>query len=243
MIRECQLRRTSNFRPTSSAGLLLLASLLGLSGTSLRAQTPPPDGSLDRQIDEAFQRVLKAPADASAGNSYATLLVKAGNYEGAIAALERQLLDPQAPPTARMELAVLYYRLGSYAMSESFAAPDTGRYKTHRRPEATSRRQPPARCRVPQPDVAMERFGHAGPALANQPFPRVPAVIWSIRQAPWSRCPSNSSPNPIRTCKPCCAWTIATTLVCKTRLRWSARWWHRPSTSVHRLDTSCRLPR
>lgn len=113
------MRRTSNFRPTSSAGLLLLASLLGLSGTSLQAQTPPPDSSLDRQIDEAFQRVLKAPADASAGNSYATLLVKAGNYEGAIAALERQLLDPQAPPTARMELAVLYYRLGSYAMSES----------------------------------------------------------------------------------------------------------------------------
>lgn len=79
------MRRISNFRPTSSAGLRLLASLLGLFGASLQARTPSPDSSLDRQIDKTFQQVLKAPADARVGNSYAVSLVKADNYETFVA--------------------------------------------------------------------------------------------------------------------------------------------------------------
>jgi hypothetical protein len=62
--------------------------------------------------------VLKAPNDPTLGRSYATLLVQSGNYEGGIAALERLLLDPQAPVSVRVDLAILYYRLGSYVMAE-----------------------------------------------------------------------------------------------------------------------------
>ena len=84
---------------------------------------------LDRQVDEAFRQVLGAPGDMGAGMRYAQLLVQAGNYEGGIAAMERLLLDPAAPASIRLELAVLYYRLGSYAMSESLLrqALDEGR--------------------------------------------------------------------------------------------------------------------
>lgn len=98
---------------------MLLASWLGLSGTALQAQTAPIDNSLTSQIDEAFQRVMKTPADARAGNDYVALLVQARNYEGAIAALEGQLLDPKTLTSARVQLGMLYFRLGSYAMSES----------------------------------------------------------------------------------------------------------------------------
>ncbi len=110
-----------------SAGALLCASA--------NAQTPG-NWPLDRQVDEAFQQVLRAPANMEAGLNYARLLVQDGNYEGGIAAMERLLLDPAAHPAVRLELAVLYYRLGSYAMAESLLVhalenPElTGAYRT-----------------------------------------------------------------------------------------------------------------
>jgi hypothetical protein len=114
---EPQLRRLTDhrvFRPLPfaiiSAGAFLCASA--------NAQTPG-NWPLDRQVDEAFQQVMRAPADMEAGLNYARLLVQDGNYEGGIAAMERLLLDPAAPPTVRVELAVLYYRLASYGMSEA----------------------------------------------------------------------------------------------------------------------------
>lgn len=85
--------------------------------TAAVAQSPA--NPLERQVDEAFRQVIQAPGDAAAGTSYARLLIDAGNYEGGIAALERLLLNPDAPATVPLELAVLYYRLGSYSMSES----------------------------------------------------------------------------------------------------------------------------
>ncbi|MCU4121194.1 tetratricopeptide repeat protein [Variovorax sp. N23] len=82
------------------------------------AQTTP-NLPTERQIDDAFRQVLETPSDMGRGMNYAQLLVQAGNYEGGVAALERLLLDPNAPATVRLELAVLYYRLGSYGMAES----------------------------------------------------------------------------------------------------------------------------
>lgn len=105
-----------------------LAVVGSLACAAAFAQTPS-NVPLDRQVDEAFRQVMGAPGDMGAGMRYAQLLVQAGNYEGGIAAMERLLLDPAAPASIRLELAVLYYRLGSYAMSESLLrqALDDGR--------------------------------------------------------------------------------------------------------------------
>lgn len=105
-----------------------LAAVGSLACAAAFAQTPS-NMPLDRQVDEAFRQVVGAPGDMGAGMRYAQLLVQAGNYEGGIAAMERLLLDPAAPASIRLELAVLYYRLGSYAMSESLLrqALDEGR--------------------------------------------------------------------------------------------------------------------
>lgn len=73
------------------------------------------------QVDQAFRALLAAPSNLDLGYSYARALINAGNYEGGIAALERMLLDPNASPSIRLELAVLYYRLGSYDMASSYA--------------------------------------------------------------------------------------------------------------------------
>ncbi len=98
-----------------------IAVSLGLALATLPsvAQNPTPN-TLQLQIDDAFRQVLSAPGDSEVGLRYARLLVQAGNYEGGIASMERLLLAPNAPASLRLELAVLYYRLESYAAAETY---------------------------------------------------------------------------------------------------------------------------
>ena len=104
-------------RTSTVLGALALSAL---TGTVASAQTGGSD-ALERQTDEAFRQVMQQPENASLWTNYARLLIQAGNYEGGIAALERQLQDPTSGPELRVDLAVLYYRLGSYAMAETLA--------------------------------------------------------------------------------------------------------------------------
>jgi len=96
----------------------LALATLSLACTTAWAQTSS-NQPLERQVDEAFRQSLRAPADGDASARYARLLTQSGNFEGAIAALERLLLDPNASPSVRVELGVLYYRLGSLDMAAS----------------------------------------------------------------------------------------------------------------------------
>ncbi len=72
------------------------------------------------EVDQVFRDVMANPASVDLRTKYASLLVRSENYEGGIAALEGLLLAPDAPANIRLELAVLYYRLGSYAMAETY---------------------------------------------------------------------------------------------------------------------------
>ncbi|MFA7429805.1 MAG: hypothetical protein WCZ23_06590 [Rhodospirillaceae bacterium] len=91
-------------------------SLLG--GHAFAQQAPTPN--ITAQVNDAFREVLRDPSNLQVGQAYARLLVESGNFEGGIAALERLLLDPAADPAIRVELGVLYYRVGSYGMAESY---------------------------------------------------------------------------------------------------------------------------
>ena len=101
------------------SGHWAIGSVLLCASSMAMAQDVAGIPALDRQVDEAFRQVLKTPANLDAGLQYARLLIAAGNYEGGVAALERLLLTTDPQPAIRVELAVLYYRLGSYEMSES----------------------------------------------------------------------------------------------------------------------------
>lgn len=104
-----------------SASAILVSAIFGFAGFAA-AQAPAPASaqvSLERQTDEAFRQIFQRPADSDALQGYARLLVQAGNYEGGIAALERLLVDPNAPPIVRIELASLYLRLKAYPMAQS----------------------------------------------------------------------------------------------------------------------------
>ena len=63
--------------------------------------------------DKAFQATLEKPSDPETLAKFADLAVKVGDIEGAISALERLLLIDANQPEVKLELGVLYYRLGS----------------------------------------------------------------------------------------------------------------------------------
>ena len=62
-------------RLRSRPGHWALGAALLCGSTSALAQEPAGLPALDRQVDEAFRQVLKAPASLDAGLKYARLLV------------------------------------------------------------------------------------------------------------------------------------------------------------------------
>ena len=76
-------------------------------------KTPEPTAEQRAAYDKAFQATLEKPSDPETLARYADLAVKVGDIEGAISALERLLLIDANQPEVKLELGVLYYRLGS----------------------------------------------------------------------------------------------------------------------------------
>ena len=90
-------------RPGNAAGL----------ATRQRRSRPRPTPAERAAYDKAFQATLEKPSDPETLAKFADLAVKVGDIEGAISALERLLLIDANQPEVKLELGVLYYRLGS----------------------------------------------------------------------------------------------------------------------------------
>jgi hypothetical protein len=111
--------------------LTILAAGVFLSGVvveGVAAQSAGPnqagqntsDPDLQAQIDATFKQVLADPGNVDLAYKYAGLLIKAGSYEPAAGVLERILVVDSKQPVVRLELGVLYYRLGSYALAQTY---------------------------------------------------------------------------------------------------------------------------
>ena len=105
------------FHP-DSRGCKFSAAIALFICTNAYAQTDAAI-ALERQSDAAFQQVLQQPQNLGLWSTYADLLIKQGNYEGGVAALERLLLEPDARPELRVDVGVLYYRMASYAQADA----------------------------------------------------------------------------------------------------------------------------
>nr|WP_315489255.1 hypothetical protein [uncultured Rhodoferax sp.] len=97
------------------APIALCLSTVTAPALAQNSSVPTP-----QEVDQAFQEVIGKAGSVEAHSKYASLLVRSGNFEGGIAALESLLVVPDAPASIRVELGVLYFRLGSYAMSETY---------------------------------------------------------------------------------------------------------------------------
>ena len=67
-----------------------------------------------------FHQMFVHPADLDTTFRFAHLAVERGDYEAAIGALERMLFFNPKLPRVRLELGVLYFKIGSYEMAQSY---------------------------------------------------------------------------------------------------------------------------
>ncbi len=95
---------------------LLCVSLLAPAA----AQEALSGEDLDKAYDEAFQALFQDPGNLDKSFRFAELAVQKGNFEAAISALERMLLINPDLPRVRLELGVLYFRIGSYAIARTY---------------------------------------------------------------------------------------------------------------------------
>jgi tetratricopeptide (TPR) repeat protein len=111
-------RRAGSWWRLALAGV---ATVLFAAGTAW-AQTPSgaAAGSLQTRYDEAFQETLRDPANLDVLFRFAGLAIETGDLEGAISALERMLIINPDLTRVRLELGVLYFRLGSYQAARSY---------------------------------------------------------------------------------------------------------------------------
>lgn len=101
---------------------VLLAAGMGspLSIGPALAQAPAVSASDEAEYDAAFQEMLRKPSDLDVLFKFATIAAKTGDLEGAISALERMLVVDPDLPRVRLELGVLYYRLGSFEVARTY---------------------------------------------------------------------------------------------------------------------------
>jgi tetratricopeptide (TPR) repeat protein len=101
---------TPGFAQTSSA-----------SGRTVVDETDGKSSAEVKQLyDQAFAAMLADPGNLDKTFRYAGLAARVGDLEGAVAALERMLLINANLPRVRLELGVLYYRLGSYEAARTY---------------------------------------------------------------------------------------------------------------------------
>ncbi len=94
--------------------LLAVAAAVALLATPALAQS----GDVAAQRQAVFQQLLSDPANRQLMRDYARLSVQMRDFEAAAATLERLLdLEPDNS-SARVELAIAYFSLGSYAVAE-----------------------------------------------------------------------------------------------------------------------------
>ncbi len=101
---------------------LLFFSLILISvssGTSAVAATGDKQ-ALEARRQIIFEQILRNPANLDLSFEYAALSAQVGDYEGAITAMERMLIFAPGLPRIQLELGVLYYRLGSFAIAQNY---------------------------------------------------------------------------------------------------------------------------
>ncbi len=111
------MRRGMTQHAAAALGLLMAISLSFANEATAQTKSAV---NLQREFEQAFQQMLNDPSNLDISFKYAELGIQIGDYEAAISALERMLLFNPDLPRVRLELGVLYYRLGSYSIARSY---------------------------------------------------------------------------------------------------------------------------
>jgi hypothetical protein len=97
-----------------------LSSVLQPTTAVAQGVSPTTPDDVRRAYDVAFEEMYRDPGNLDKTFAFAGLAVQAGDFEGAIGALERMLVIEPNLPRVRLELGVLYFRLGSYDVASTY---------------------------------------------------------------------------------------------------------------------------
>lgn len=89
-------------------------------GQAVSAALQAADPTLRAEYEALFRRILANPADLDANFRFAEIATRIGDLEAAIGALERIVFYNPTLARVRLELGILYFRLGSYAMAREY---------------------------------------------------------------------------------------------------------------------------
>lgn len=97
-----------------------VAALIAFSGAAALSMPAWADAALDNEIRQTHAQLMQNPGNVDLTYRYAQMLVKAGDFEGAVSALEGLLLINPNQPRLRLEIGVLYVRMGNYATAKAY---------------------------------------------------------------------------------------------------------------------------
>jgi hypothetical protein len=103
----------------AAVALLLLLAAFGAS-QGAAATDAQGHAALEARKAQLFREMLANPANLDVTFAYADVSARLGDYEAAVSALERMLLFNPNLPRVDVELGALYFRMGSYAVAESY---------------------------------------------------------------------------------------------------------------------------
>ena len=92
------------------------------SAQNVQPAISDPDelAAAEQQKAEVFKQLFKDPTNLSLLFKYANLSILVGDLEGAIGVFEQMLIYDSKLPRIRLELGVLYFRLGAFALANSY---------------------------------------------------------------------------------------------------------------------------
>jgi hypothetical protein len=91
-----------------------------LSAGRAAAEETSVDPAKRQAYNAAFKAMMADPGNLDKTFAFASLAVDVGDFDGAISALERMLLIDPNLPRVKLELGVLYYRVGSYQVAQNY---------------------------------------------------------------------------------------------------------------------------
>jgi len=108
----------------ATAVSVLTACLGHLPGVA-NAQSQPivaavPAAAVQMDYEALFQQMYRTPSNLDVSFQFAHQAVARGDYEAAIGALERMLFFNPDLPRVKLELGILYYKLGSYEIARGY---------------------------------------------------------------------------------------------------------------------------
>jgi len=118
---------TKLFQLTMISARLIGVIFVTLFSVSIVAQNvsplisdPQELAAVEKKKEDVFKELFKDPTNLSLLFEYANLSITVGDLEGAIGVFEQMLIYDSELPRIRLELGVLYFRLGAFALANNY---------------------------------------------------------------------------------------------------------------------------